>query len=58
MVVAVPTTSHILDALDDEQRLVATTFDSPVAVIAGAGVLGYELGVQVIANELGKNIES
>lgn len=37
-----------------------TSFVSPqaTAVIAGAGVLGYELGVQVIANELGKNIES
>lgn len=37
-----------------------TSFVSPQAttVIAGAGVLGYELGVQVIANELGKNIES
>lgn len=36
-----------------------TSFVSPqaTAVIAGAGVLGYELGVQVIANELGKNIE-
>lgn len=37
-----------------------TSFVSPqaTAVIAGAGVLGYELGVQVIANELGKNTES
>ena len=36
------------------------SYVSPVAtaVIAGAGVLGYELGVQVIANELGKNTES